>query len=300
MIRPPFLKKGDKIAITSTARKLSYSEINSGIKALEGFGYEVVVSPTIGAEHHIFAGDDAMRAEELQGFINDETIKAIWLARGGYGSIRILQQINWSTFKASPKWLIGFSDVTNLLTYSTLQGAAGIHGPMPKTVPSNFEDDESVQRLFSMLAGEKSPLEWQSTQHCRKGTAEGKLLGGNLASLFALVPGLPEDYFDDAILFLEDIDEYLYEIDRMLRGLELSGRLNKLKALVIGQFTCMKDNDDPFGENLQEIVRSVFAAHDFPIAFGLQAGHEEVNWPLMLGAYYRLEEKGWGWKLLMD
>lgn len=299
MIQPPFLKVGDKIAITATARKLTPKSIQNGLNAALHFGFEPIISKTVGAEQNIFAGDDSERAQELQGYLDNPEIKAIWLARGGYGTIRMLEKIDWTAFNQNPKWLVGFSDVTNLLATVNNASVAAIHGPMAQTIPNNFTDDASTNLLFATLSGSKSKYEWKASKHCSTGAAQAKVVGGNLATLANMYPSLNADFFDNKILFIEEIDEYKYQIDRMLRGMKMSGRLNGLKGLVLGDFSGIKDNEDQFGARLQEIISNVFADLNIPIAFGFKAGHENVNWPITFGAMHELKMQDGVWSLQM-
>lgn len=294
VIQPPALRPDATIAITATARKLMPEGLKYALEAIAHFGFNARVSETIGAGHHIFAGNDDMRAHEFQALLDSPEVSAIWCARGGYGTIRMLSKLNWEEFLKHPKWIIGFSDVTNVLTKVTSLGYAAVHGPMPIGIKSNWKKDVSVHRLFETLTGRAVAYSWAASSNCMCKSTKGKLLGGNLANLTMMSIALPKSYFDGAILFIEDIDEYLYQIDRMLRSLKYSGKLDGLKGILVGQFSHMKDNDDPFGASLQEIVTSVFADLNIPIAFGFEAGHEEDNWPLVLGASYTLSfDDGW-------
>ncbi|MFY0673755.1 MAG: LD-carboxypeptidase [Bacteroidia bacterium] len=297
MIQPPYLKPGNKVAITGVARKLSKADVQNGIDALESHGFVPIVSKTIGVEHNIFSGNDELRFTELQGYLNDPEIKAVWLARGGYGTIRILEKIDWTGFKVNPKWLIGFSDITNLLAKANDLGFASLHGPMPKTIDYNFEEDVSANLLFQYLKGAEPKYQWKTSEACHSGNIKAEIVGGNLATLSHLYSSLNRDFFDHKILFIEEVDEYLYAIDRMLRAMKISGRFNRLNGVIVGDFSGIKDNDDPFGESIQQIVKNVFGDLDIPIAFGLKAGHENTNWPLVLGKSYRLKSQNGTWVL---
>jgi muramoyltetrapeptide carboxypeptidase len=297
MLVPPILEKGNKVAITGVARKLSKADVQNGIDALESNGFVPIVSETIGAEHNIFSGNDEYRLAELQGFLNDPEIKAIWLARGGYGTIRILDKVDWTAFKANPKWLIGFSDITNLLAKVNDLGVASIHGPMPKTIGYDFEEEVSANLLFQYLKGAEPKYQWKQSEACQNGKVKAQVVGGNLSTLSHLYPSLHSEFFDHKMLFIEEIDEYLYATDRMLRGMKISGRLDKLKGIIVGDFSGTKDNEDPFGENLYQIVKKVFSDLDIPIAFGFRAGHESINWPLVFGKEYELTYLNETWEL---
>ncbi|MBI1183856.1 LD-carboxypeptidase [bacterium] len=297
MRQPPYLNPGDKIAITTTARSIAPSEIAAGLAAIQFHGFEPVVSKTIGSSHHIFGGNDELRASELQTLLDREDIQAIWLARGGYGTIRILNRLNWQRFIEKPKWLIGFSDASNLLATANQHKIACIHGPMPKTLATDFEDDPSCQLLFSLLGGNEASYHWQAGALDIAGNATGEITGGNLATIAHLYPSLSHDFFDHKILFIEEIDEYLYQADRMLRGMLASGRLRHLKAVVAGHFTGMKDNETAFGENIHEIITQLFAPLGIPVATGFMGGHEQPNWPIVFGKKHQLSYRQNHWQL---
>lgn len=296
---PTFLKKGDRVGITATARKIAHEPIEWATQALDHVGLVPKVSPHISDGHFIFAGNDETRAKALQEMLDDPTIKAIWCARGGYGTVRVLEQLDWTAFKNRPKWLIGFSDVTNLhIEINDELQCATIHGTMPINVNEAFATDESLMRLFSLMMGENNPYEWPMSNSGMAGDTQGKLIGGNLANLAALSASVSESYFDNALLFIEDIDEYLYEIDRMLRSMKKAGCFGKINGVLVGQFTSIKDNDDAFGESLEEIILNAFAPFNIPVAFGFQAGHEQPNWPIVLGSTQRLFSKDRRWHLV--
>ena len=297
MLVPPILEKGNKVAITGVAGKLSKADVHNGIDALESHGFVPIVSETIGAQYNIFSGNDEFRLGELQKFMDDSEVRAIWMARGGYGTIRILDKIDWKAFKVNPKWLIGFSDITNLLAKVNDLGFASIHGPMPKTIGYDFEEDVSANLLFQYLKGVEPKYQWKQSEACNIGSVKAEVVGGNLATLSHLYPSLSTEFFNHKMLFIEEIDEYLYAIDRMLSGMKISGRLDKLKGIIIGDFSSTKDNDDPFGESLQQLVKKVFSDLDIPIAFGFKAGHESTNWPLVFGKEYELTYLNETWEL---
>lgn len=298
MKQADFLQPGDSIGIVATARKMPLERLELGVAAIEHYGFKAIVSEHASNAHFIFAGNDEQRARALQQMLDNPDIKAIWCARGGYGTLRILDQLDWTSFKKRPKWLIGFSDITNLhVEINDRLEHATIHGPMPINLDAGFAKDESVQKLFTLLKGSSTPYEWPITEDGLHGNAIGKLVGGNLANLSALSGSVSKEYFHNALLFVEDIDEYLYQIDRMLRSMKKAGCFDKLKGVIVGQFTDIKDNDDPFGSNLQEIFAEVFGGYNLPIAFGFQAGHEQPNWPLVLGSNYQLDSSLGFWKL---
>lgn len=286
-IAPPFLKKGDKIAITCPAKKLP-GPIDSAIKLLERWGLEVVLGETVTASHHQYAGTDELRRNDLQKFLDDPSIKAIVAARGGYGTIRIIDDLDFNFFKKHPKWVIGFSDITILHShiFETCH-IQTIHGQMPLNVPDGTKP--SLESLRKALFGE--PLEYELKGHSlnKPGKATAALIGGNLTLLVMMNNSISDIDFTDKILFIEDIGEYMYSIDRMLWNLKRAGKLARLKGLIIGGFTDLKDNDIPFGSSIEEMVLEHVKDYNFPVCFGFPAGHLDDNHALILGKYVSLK-----------
>jgi muramoyltetrapeptide carboxypeptidase len=283
---PPPLKKGDKIAITSPAKKLP-APMTDAISLLQSWGLEVVLGETLDASYHQFAGDDDLRAHDLQRFIDDDSIKAIVAARGGYGTIRIIDKIDFSHFAQNPKWLVGFSDITVLHTHLfTNYGAQTIHGQMPVNIPD--ASAHSLETLRQALFGEK--LRYQFTSHAlnRSGETNGILVGGNLSLLIAVSGSVSDLDYTGKILFIEDVGEYLYAIDRMMRHLYRAGKLKHLTGLIVGGFTDVKDNDIPFGQTVPEIIMEVVKEYDYPVCFDFPAGHIPDNCSLILGKMLNL------------
>ncbi|MDB5005413.1 MAG: LD-carboxypeptidase [Mucilaginibacter sp.] len=281
IIQPPYLKKGDKIAITCPAKKLP-KPMTDAITLLQSWGLEVVLGETIEASYHQFAGDDDLRARDMQRFVNDDSIKAIIAARGGYGTIRMIDKVDFSLLAQNPKWLVGFSDITllhaHLLSNYNLQT---IHGQMPVNIPD--ASTKSLQTLKNALFG------YEITYHCkshglnRAGQSAGILIGGNLSLLIASLGSVSDFNYDGKILFIEDVGEYLYAIDRMIRTLDRAGKLKKLTGLIVGGFTEVKDNDIPFGQTVEEIVMDVVKNYGYPVCFDFPAGHVPDNRALVLG-----------------
>ncbi|MBS1646925.1 MAG: LD-carboxypeptidase [Bacteroidetes bacterium] len=278
---PPFLKSGDQIAIIATARKISGQELFFSIKKLTEWGLQPVLGKNIYAQEHQFAGSDAQRAEDLQWALNDSSIKAVLIARGGYGTLRVVDRVDFSALKKTPKWIIGYSDVTVLHSHiHTHTKVETLHA----TMPINFEKDkESVLSLKKSLFGEKIEYSFPAYMHNKKGEAKGLLVGGNLSLLYALSGTDSDINTDEKILFIEDIDEYLYHIDRMMLQLKRSGKLKNLKALVVGGFTDMKDNTIAFGKTAEEIITDAVKEYQYPVCFHFPAGHTPVNMALYLG-----------------
>jgi muramoyltetrapeptide carboxypeptidase len=278
---PPYLKKGDKIAITCPAKKLPHP-MTDAIALLQLWGLEVVLGDTVTASYHQFAGDDDLRARDLQRFIDDDSIKAIIAARGGYGTIRMIDKVDFSRFAQNPKWLIGFSDITVLHTHLFANyRAQSIHGQMPVNIPD--ASARSLDTLRKVLFGEDLHYEYKAHNLNRVGNSKGILVGGNLSLLVAVSGSVSDIDYTGKILFIEDVGEYLYAIDRMLRCLKRAGKLEKLAGLIVGGFTDVKDNDIPFGQTVPEIVMDIVKEYNYPVCFDFPAGHIPDNCSLIFG-----------------
>jgi muramoyltetrapeptide carboxypeptidase len=275
------LKKGDKIAITCPAKKLP-KPMDDAVALLQSWGLEVVLGETIQASYHQFAGDDEMRARDMQRFIDDDSIKAIIAARGGYGTIRIIDHIDFSRFAVHPKWLVGFSDITVIHAhlFANYQ-AQTIHGQMPVNIPDASK--YSLETLRRALYGEPITYSFNSHSLNKSGRASGILIGGNLSLLVAVLGSVSDYSYDGKILFIEDVGEYLYSIDRMIRTLDRAGKLKNLACLLVGGFTEVKDNDIPFGQTVPEIVLEVVKNYNYPVCFDFPAGHIPDNHSLIFG-----------------
>ena len=281
IIQPPFLKKGDKVALTCPAKKLPHA-MTDAIALLESWGLEVVLGETMTASYHQFAGNDALRASDLQRFIADKSIKAIFAARGGYGTIRIIDEVDFMPIKEAPKWIIGFSDITVLHTHVfSVFCLQSIHGQMPVTIPDGTA--ASLQTLKKALFGEDLSYRFSAEKLNREGEAQGILVGGNLALLTAVSGSVSDLNYDRKILFIEDVGEYLYNIDRMMRTLKRAGKLKNLAGLMVGGFTELKDNEIPFGQTAEEIIFDVVKEYDYPVCFNFPAGHIPNNQALIFG-----------------
>jgi muramoyltetrapeptide carboxypeptidase len=289
-LQQPYLKKGDKIAITCPAKKLP-RPMNDAVALLQSWGLEVVLGDTVNASYHQFAGDDDLRAHDLQRFIDDDSIKAIIAARGGYGTIRMIDKVDFSRFAENPKWLIGFSDITVLHTHLFANyGAQTIHGQMPVNIPDASK--HSLDTLRMALFGEDLSYAYHAHGLNRDGEGSGIMVGGNLSLLVSVAGSVSDIDYTGKILFIEDVGEYLYSVDRMLRSLKRAGKLSQLAGLVVGGFTDMKDNDIPFGQTVPEIIMDIVQEYDYPICFDFPAGHIPDNCSLIFGKEARLSVQG--------
>ncbi|MBC7387585.1 MAG: LD-carboxypeptidase [Opitutaceae bacterium] len=285
--KPPYLKRGDKICIISTARKVSAFELEPAIQVLESWDLKIVKGKNLHEEFNQFAGNDEQRLSDLQNALDDPEIKAIFCARGGYGTPRIIDQVYWNKFISNPKWIIGFSDVTVLLNKVQNLGMCSIHAPMLLFFTKE-EYQISISLLREYLFGRLSFLNNDPHFLNRTGESTGVLIGGNLSLIVNSIGTGSEFAAAGKILFLEDIDEYLYHIDRMLLQLKRSGVLSQISGLVVGHFTDMKDNAIPFGENAYEIIARNVQEYSYPVAFGFQSGHDVQNFPLPIGNKVKL------------
>ena len=281
---PPFLKAGATIGIVSTARKISKDAIQPAIDTLENWAFHVKLGETIGAEAHQFAGTDDLRTKDFQAMLDDPAVDAILCAKGGYGTVRIIDQLDFTRFKENPKWIAGFSDVTVLHAHlNHVLGIPSIHCLMPGGFPENPESDYSVQTIKNSLTGNFGSITTHAHPFNKPGATFGTLVGGNLSLLYHLI-GSPED-FDPVgkILFMEEVDEYLYHVDRMLWGLKRAGKFEGLHGLIVGGMTDMNDNETPFGQSTEAIIHSHMAGYEFPVCFGFPAGHGDLNQAFFLG-----------------
>lgn len=256
--------------------------MDDAVNVLQSWGLEVVLGETVTASYHQFAGDDDLRARDMQKLIDDEGIKAIIAARGGYGAIRIVDHIDFNNLKNNPKWLVGFSDITvlhaHLFANYRLQT---IHGQMPINIPDASK--YSLETLRKALFGNELSYSIKPHHLNRTGTGNGLLIGGNLSLLVAVLSSVSDYSYDGKILFVEDVGEYLYSIDRMFRALDRAGKLKNLAGLIVGGFTELKDNDIPFGQTVPEIIMEVVKKYDYPVCFDFPAGHIPDNQSLIFG-----------------
>jgi muramoyltetrapeptide carboxypeptidase len=286
---PKPLKQGDTIAIAATARKVSIQEIQPAIDIFSSWGLQVAVADNIGLEYNQFAGTDTQRSNALQRLINQPDVKAIICARGGYGTVRIIDQLDFSPLKEAPKWFIGYSDITVLHSCLHQLGVVSLHATMPINMQPDKLNADSVEALRQTLfSGVCPPVFTPSHAFNQQGVTQAPLVGGNLSVLFSQLASDTDIDTTGKILFLEDLDEYLYHIDRMMMGMKRSGKLSRLAGLVVGGMSDMKDNLVPFGSGAYEIIHHHTKEYGYPIAMGVRAGHEARNLPLMLGAEYSL------------
>ncbi|MBT3383696.1 MAG: LD-carboxypeptidase [Prolixibacteraceae bacterium] len=289
MISPPFLKSGSKIRIVSPAGKVEERYVLPAVDWLKKQGYKVELGKHVFAQHFQFAGTDAQRLEDLQIAFDDSETDVILCSRGGYGTVRIINQLDFTDFKKYPKWLVGFSDVTILHSCLNNLGIATIHGVMPKHfLDKKGNSNENLNSLINLLKGEKTEYSILSNEFNRNGNVSAELVGGNLSIISSMTGTKCDLDTTGKILFLEDIDEFLYHSDRMIHQLKLAGKLDNLTGLVLGDFSEMKDNKSPFGKTIQEIIFDAVKDFDYPVCFGFPAGHNKKNLALAFGKIWEL------------
>lgn len=279
--QPPYLKKGDKVGIVSPAKKLT-ADLSKAIAVLTHWGLEIVMGANVYAAHDQFAGTDEQRRTDLQSFLDDPEIKAIFASRGGYGTIRIIDDLDFTKFQKQPKWVIGFSDITILLSHIlTKTNTQSIHGQMPKTFETGTE--ESLESLRKALFGETQTYIVESEFENKAGAAESILIGGNLTLLIAAEGSDSAFDYTDKILFIEDVGEHEYAIDRMMRTLKRSGKLAKLKGLIVGAFNGYEVEDLPFGQSPEQIIQELIKEYDYPVVYNFPTGHINDNRAMIIG-----------------
>ncbi len=283
---PSLLKENDKVVIIATSKKFT-GDITPAVKLLESWGLQVVLGDNLFKAYNLFAGTDEERAADFQKALNDKEIKAILCVRGGYGASRIIDQIDFEKFLKNPKWIVGYSDVTVLHAHVHTLKVQSIHGTMPML----FERDspESLESLRNALFLGKNSYTINSHPLNRLGKSKAAVVGGNLSILSTITATKSDLDTKGKILFIEEIDEYLYEVDRMMVHLKRAGKLKKLAGLIVGHMTGIKDGEVPFGKTAYEIIADAVKEYDFPVCFGFPAGHEKENYSLVLGKKHTLQ-----------
>ena len=288
MIIPPYLKKNDTIGIVCPSGFMPVDKAQTCIATLQQWGFRVKTGKTLGHQFHYFSGTDEERIGDMQSMIDDPEVKAILCGRGGYGLSRIIDRIDFGPLKKNPKWIIGYSDVTLLHCHLNKKiKIASMHAPMAGAFNDGV-DNMYIQSLKNALLGKKSAYKTLPHELNRTGKAEGQLTGGNLSLLVNSIGSVSEPDVKNKILFIEEVGEYIYAADRMLQQLKRAGWFDRIKALIIGSFSEMKDTAIPFGKTIYEVVKDITGLYDFPVAFDFPVGHTPENVALKCGADYRL------------
>ena len=292
LIKPEYLKKGDTVAIVAPSGVLkNYNGyILKAKELLKSWELEVVMGENVFNDNGHFAGTDNQRSADFQLALDDKAIKAIWCARGGYGAMRVIDNLNFEKYKENPKWIIGYSDITAIHNDLHNNKSESIHGIMCKSLEKiDVDNNESISLLKKTLFGEKLSYTIEGNNYNIEGNSNGQLIGGNLTLLHCLLGSESSIDTNGKILFIEDLGEYLYHIDRMLISLKRAGYFDNCKGLIVGDFTDMRKNTTPFGRNLKELILDIVREYDFPVSFGFPAGHGEKNYPMILGREINLE-----------
>lgn len=294
LIIPPYLHEGDKVVILSPSGKIDKSFLKGAVKRLASWGLQPVLSPHAGSSNGVYAGTVSQRLEDLQEAMDDPNTRAILCSRGGYGAVHLVGKLDFSRFRESPKWLIGFSDITTLHNLWQKEGFASLHAPMARHLTVEPEDDFCTQALRDILTGAAATPEGSFSYTCdahklnRRGTAEGILRGGNFA-VFNGLRGTPYDIpTDGTVLFIEDVGERPHAIERMMYNLKLGGVLERLSGLVIGQFTEYEEKKQ-LGKELYGALADLVKEYDYPVCFNFPVGHVTMNLPLVCGAPVQLD-----------
>jgi len=283
MNSPKFLHPGDSIGIVSPGAQIDEKLLSYAVAIIEEFGFKVALGKNVLNKYGYFAGTDDERLSDIQSMMDDTGIKAILFSRGGYGSIRLLEKLDYSGLKKQPKWIIGFSDITVFHVFlNTYLQIASIHGPMPVNYKSFSK--EYTEAYFDFLQGMWKNIQLKNHALNRLGEAKGKLVGGNLSVLYSLRGTRYDLDYRDKILFIEDVGENLYHIDRMLMNLKLGRVFKQIKGLIIGAFTDMKDTDHSFASSAYEVISKAVAEYHFPVLYDFPAGHINNNQPIWMGA----------------
>jgi muramoyltetrapeptide carboxypeptidase len=284
LIKPALLEPGDAIAMIAPSGVVEADYIQKSTEIFESWGLKVRHGKNLMAEFHQFAGTDDQRLGDMQKALDDSEIKAIICARGGYGAIRIIDQINWSKFKQKPKWITGFSDITVFHNSLFNMGIQSVHSIMPINFKKYQADSEPVLAFAKVLFEGKVEYSYEAARLCRPGTEKNPITGGNLSLLYAL-KGTAYDWNPQGnILFIEDVGEQYYHIDRMMQSLKLSGKLENIGGLIVGGLSEMADNKRPFGKTPEEIIAEAVQDYNYPVAFNFPAGHIFNNMPIIMGA----------------
>jgi len=288
-IIPSKVSPGDTIGIVCPAGYMPAERAQTCINTLQQWGYNVKIGKTLGNQYHYFSGTDEERLNDLQAMLDDTKVKAILCGRGGYGLSRIIDRLNFTAFKQQPKWIIGYSDITVLHAHlHTVFNTASLHSPMAAAFNDSGAENVFIQSLKRILTGEKLIYTCGVHAYNRTGVVEGELVGGNLSLIAHLVGSRSAINTAGKILFIEDVGEYIYNVDRMMVQLQRAGMLTNLAGLVVGSFTEMKDTVIPFGQQVYDAIHDKIAAYNYPVCFDFPVGHTDNNYPLVHGAIHRL------------
>lgn len=288
-VSPPYLKEGDEVAFVSPSFAVVRQQIEDAANYLEKWGLKVRFGKYVFEKDGPFAGNDFQRLEDIQSMVDDENIKAILFTRGGYGALRLIDKIDFTSLIEAPKWFVGFSDITVFhLWINELYGMQTIHGEMPLNYTNTNKLPICMESLHDSLFGEAKSIEWEGNT-IRPAKVFGEIVGGNLSLIYSMIGSLADIDTDGKILFIEDVGEQYYHVDRMLTSLKLAGKLSNLKALLVGGFSKMSDTSSPWNKNIEDIVNEKTAEYDYPVYFNFPAGHISDNRAFYLGREVSLD-----------
>lgn len=287
MISPKRINIGDKVGLLSTARKISLFELNPAIQVLDSWGVRVVFGEFLFEEENQFSGTVEQRSADLQNMIDNDEIKAIFFVRGGYGTVQIIDKVNFSKLHQNHKWIIGYSDITVLHSHLNKLGLETLHATMPINFSKNTK--KSLDSLQKVIFGERNVIKVEAHKFNRYGSVEAEIVGGNLSVLYSLLGSDSDVQTEGKILFIEDLDEYLYHVDRMIINMKRNNKFRSLKGMIIGGMTSMNDNKISFGKTAEEIILEYIKEYNFPVCFGFPSGHLDDNRSIRLGAKSLLE-----------
>jgi muramoyltetrapeptide carboxypeptidase len=291
LIQPEYLKSGDTISIVAPSGVLNDfdNKITKAINIFESWGLNVILGNHIYDKNGHFAGTDKNREKDFQNALDNKNIKAIWCARGGYGAVRIIDKLNFNSYLKNPKWIIGFSDITVIHNKLNFLNSESIHAMMITGFEDIDQNNDSLSKLKNVLFGNNLSYSITSNKNNKAGKSEGIIVGGNLTLIQSTIGSKTELKIKDKILFIEEIGEYAYHIDRMLHSLKRAGYFENCKGLIVGQISDVKKNTTDFGRSINEIILDVLDEYNFPILFDFPAGHEKTNFPIILGRKVILE-----------
>lgn len=303
LVCPPYLQVGDTIALLAPAGILRNKKeiIDKAIEEVESWGLHVKVGENMYKQHHHFAGSDAQRIRDFQAALDNPNIKAIWTARGGYGTVRILDGLDYTKFIQNPKWLIGYSDITALHNQIHNLGFETIHGMMAVNFGSDpIAISETIESFKKAIFGDALVYELPPNSYNKKGTVTGQLVGGNLTLLHCMLGSETSIDTRDKILFIEEVGEYVYHVDRMLQSLKRAGYFKHVKGVIMGDISRIRKNPTPFGKTVQQVVLDNLEGLNIPVAFGMPAGHKDRNVSLIFGRNVTLSVSDKGTKVIFD